>query len=68
MRDPQGMTLREGRLAALVLGMQVDIAAHEHAVAGSNITSEQLQNARRSIKANYTRLMLEVLGNGNGGD
>ena len=61
-----GMTLKEGRIAALVVGMQADLAAHEHATAGANLSSDQLDNARRAIKSNYTKLMVEVLRNGNG--
>jgi len=62
-----GMTLKEGRIAAHVVAMQADLAAHEHATAGGNLSSEQLDNARRAIKANYTKLMIETLRNGNGG-
>lgn len=62
-----GMTLKESRLAAHVIAMQADLAAHEHATAGDNLSQEQLNNARRAIKANYTNLMVESLRNGNGG-
>ena len=63
-----GMTLRESRMAALVVGMQADLAAHDHAAAGSNISTDQREDARRVIKANYTRLIVDVLRNGNGED
>jgi len=62
-----GMTLKEGRIAAHVIAMQADLAAHEHATAGGNLSAEQLENARRAIKNNYTTLMVESLRNGNGG-
>lgn len=61
-----GMTLKEGRVAALVLAMQADLAAHDHAAAGSNISSDQREVAQRAIKSNYTKLMIEALRNGNG--
>lgn len=64
----QGMTLREARIAALIVAMQADIAAHDHAVAGSNLTPAQHDGAVNAIKSNYTKLMLNVMrGNGNGG-
>jgi len=70
-----GMTLRESRLAALILGMQADLAAHDHAMAGGNITPGQRDGAIRAIKNNYALLMADLLhsdgtdlnGNGNGG-
>jgi hypothetical protein len=58
----QGLSLRESRMAALVLGMQVDIAAHDQALAGGNLSMEQRTMAVRSIKANYARLMTEMFG------
>ncbi len=57
-----GMTLKEARLAALVLGMQADIAAHDHAMAGGNITQDQRNAAVRAIKHNYSKLMMDELG------
>ena len=54
----QGMTLKESRLAALVLAMQADIAAHNHAMAGGSITPDKRDEAIRVIKNNYTQLML----------
>jgi len=64
-----GLTLREGRLAALMLGMQVDCAAHAQAMAGGNMSPEQYEEATRAIKHNYTRLMADLIrtGTGNGG-
>lgn len=66
-----GMTLKESRLAALILAMQADLAAHDHAMAGGNISPGQRDGAIRAIKNNYALLMAELLhtdnGNGNGG-
>ena len=64
-----GMTLKESRLTGLILGMQADLAAHDHAMAGGNITPEQREVAIRSIKHNYALLMADILradGNGTG--
>ena len=58
----QGLSLKEARIAALLVGMQVDIAAHDHAMAGGNITIEQRDMAVRNIKGNYSQLMAELLG------
>ena len=62
-----GMTLKESRLAALILGMQADLAAHDHAMAGGNITPAQREVAIRAIKNNYALLLADILhANGNG--
>jgi hypothetical protein len=67
--EPKGMTLKESRLAALILGMQVDIAAHSHAAAGGNLSESELKMAVNAIKAGYNRLFAEAMfgeGTGNG--
>jgi len=63
----QGMTLRESKIAALILGMQADVAAHDHAVAGGNITSAQHDEAVKTIRHNYSRLMADLIGDGGNG-
>ena len=63
-----GLSLKEAKIAAYALAMQADIAAHNHALAGGNITLEQRDEAIRVIKANYTQLMLaEMEQTDNGG-
>lgn len=57
----RGMTLLEAKLAGYILGMQVDIAAHDHAMAGGNMAPEQRDAAVRMIKHNYCRLIAEAL-------
>lgn len=57
-----GMTLKEARVAAHVLGMQTDITAYDHALAGGGITAEQHAIAIRSIKHNYMRVIADDLG------
>jgi hypothetical protein len=61
----QGLSLKESRLASLVLGMQVDIAAHEQALAGGGITPEQRNVAVRAIRHNYGKLMSDMFANDN---
>lgn len=65
----QGLGLKDARLAALMLGMQVDIAAHAQAMAGGNLSFSQYEEAVKAIKHNYTKLMADLIrsGNGNGG-
>jgi hypothetical protein len=57
-----GLSLKEAKVASLMLGMQADCAAHDHAMAGSNITVEQRESALRAIRNNYTKLIAETLG------
>ena len=64
----QGLTLKEGRVAALILNMQADISDHDAAVAGSNIKAEQHQADIRGIRHNYTKLITELLGGTVNGD
>lgn len=56
-----GLTLKDSRLAALMLGMQVDLAAHSQALAGGNLTEEQYNASAKAIRANYTKLMADIL-------
>ena len=55
-----GMTLKESKLAAYMLGMQADIVAHQNAAAGGSITPDECNNAVLIIKGNYSRLMAEL--------
>ena len=57
----QGLSLKDARLASLLLGMQVDCAAHEQAWAGGNITRVQCDETVRAIKQNYTKLLADTL-------
>jgi hypothetical protein len=57
----QGMTLGEARMAALVLGMQADLSAHDHAMAGCNLPPDQHSGATQAIKHNYMKLMADRL-------
>ncbi|NBR00939.1 MAG: hypothetical protein EBT79_06410 [Actinobacteria bacterium] len=55
-----GMTLREARVAHLMVAMQADLAAHDAALAGGNISNNYHREAHRGIKANYSRMIREV--------
>ena len=61
-----GMTLKEAKMAALVLGLQADLAATDNAMAGSTITVDQRLGAQKAIKHNYASLMSEVLAKADG--
>jgi len=56
-----GMTLREARVAHLMVSMQADLAAHDAALAGGNISNNYHREAQRAIKANYSRMIRETL-------
>lgn len=58
----QGMTLKEARIAAHLLGMQADVTAFEHAAAGSILKKHECDRAVEAIKFNYGQLMAELLG------
>lgn len=70
-----GLSLKDARLASMMLGMQVDLAAHAQAMAGGNLDYKQYEEAAKAIRANYTKLMADLIrssngngnGNGNGG-
>lgn len=57
-----GMTMKEARLASLLLAMQADIAATDHAMASGNITVEQREMAVKAAKHNYGKLLTAELG------
>jgi hypothetical protein len=58
----QGMTLKEAKLASLILGLQADIAAHDNAVAGGNLSIPNHEEAVKTIRHNYSRLLADLLG------
>lgn len=64
------MTLREAVVASCLLAREVDIAAYRNAMAGGNISAQFAQDAIKSIKANYSKLLVDALSdmNGNGKD
>lgn len=56
-----GMTLKEARIAHLMVAMQADIAAHDAALAGGNVSNNYHREATKAIKANYSRMIRETL-------
>lgn len=55
-----GMTLNEARVAHLMVAMQADIAAHDAAMAGGNISIAYHRDAVKAIRSNYSRMIREV--------
>ena len=62
-----GLSLKDARLAALMLGMQVDIAAHAQAMAGGNLPQAQYEEAAKAIRNNYVKLIADLVRSTNGG-
>lgn len=56
-----GMTLQEATVAACIVGREADLAAHNHALAGGNISPNYHQQAIAGIKTNYSKLILAAL-------
>jgi hypothetical protein len=63
----QGMTLKQARVAGLILGMNVDLQAGMHAVGGGAISDADFQRAARAIKRKYGSLVAEAVAGKNGG-
>ena len=59
----QGMTLKEARVAHLMLALEADVAATEAAMAGGNISFEDGDNRIRMYKNNYAKLIRRATGN-----
>lgn len=64
----RGMTLKQAKVASLILGMQVDIQAVTNALCGGAISEGECNNAVRAIKRNYTGKLAEALGGNGGGE
>lgn len=62
----RGMTLREAKIAGLILGMQVDLQAFQHAWAGGAISDGDLNTATKAIKRNYMTKLSEAVASKNG--
>lgn len=56
----QAMTLKEAKIAGYLLAMQADIAAYQHAWAGGSIPKSSLDDAVRTVRANYLFLITEA--------
>lgn len=62
----QGMTLRQAKIAGLILGMQVDLQAVTHAACGGALSEADLSGVSAAIKRNYSLKMAEVVTSKNG--
>lgn len=56
-----GMTTKEAKVASCILGMQVELQAFNHALAGSGITEAEHRTATMAVKRNYTKLLQEAV-------
>jgi len=56
----RGMTMRQAKIAGLILGMQVDLQALTHAVCGGSISDTEYTNAVKAVRHNYTRKLSEA--------
>jgi hypothetical protein len=62
------MTLQEAVVASCLLAREADLAAHRNAMAGGIISQQHCIDATMVIKSNYAKLIVQVLGDANGGD
>ncbi len=68
----QGMTLKQAKIATLILGMNVDLQAGMHAVGGGAISEAEYGTAANAIRRKYSGLIAAAAagknGNGNGNE
>lgn len=57
-----GLTLKEARIAHLLVAMQADLAAYDAAFANRAISDQQRKDAQKGIKNNYNLLIANLLG------
>lgn len=60
----QAMSLKEAKIAGYLLAMQADISAYQHAWAGGSIPKQQMDDAIRTLRANYTQLVMDACESG----
>lgn len=56
----QGMSLTEARIAALMLGREVDLEVHRHALAGGVLSKDTFDRYCQNIRNNYGLLLQEI--------
>lgn len=56
----EGTSLDEARIVSLLVGLEVDLAAHRNALAGGIISQERLDSAVQAIKNNYNMLLSQT--------
>jgi hypothetical protein len=64
-----GMTMQEALVASILLAREADTAAYRNAAAGGNIPQNHADAAIAAIRSNYSKMLVQALGNadGNGG-
>lgn len=61
-----GMTMQEGIVASILLAREADIAAYRNAAAGGNLSQPHADNAIAAIRSNYSKMLVQALGNTDG--
>jgi len=57
----EGVSLDEARVISLLLGLEVDLAAHNNALAGGILSQERRDVAMSALRNNYNALLSQVL-------
>ena len=57
-----GLTIRQARIAAYILGMQVDLQAGAHALGGGAISDAEFVGSAKAIRRKYARLIAGAVG------
>lgn len=58
-----GMTMQEGIVASILVAREADTAAYRNAAAGGNITQSHADAAIAAIRSNYSKMLVQALGN-----
>ncbi len=61
-----GMTMQEAIVASILLAREADTAAYRNAAAGGNIPQSHADGAIAAIKSNYSKMIVQALGNADG--
>ena len=61
-----GMTVQEAIVASILLAREADTAAYRNAAAGGNISQSHADGAIAAIKSNYSKMIVQALGNADG--
>lgn len=59
--EQHGMTVKQAKIATCILGMQVELQALMHALAGGGISETEYRNAATAVRRNYTNLLQEAV-------
>lgn len=58
----RGISVQDGKLAALYLSWKVDEACHEAAMAGGGITAHDLELKKSQLRSGFGRAVREIIG------